>query len=503
MIMKKYLKIMSLAVVLIATVSSCDLNKYPFDSIDTSQSFSSVKDATTLNTGLYANMRNRLYGLYMFTTDVQADLLNATLDYGNRNGFPHKWTSFLADDYTLSTVWAGYYYSLANVNNFLNNVDKIKTTTQADADLLKKYKGEAYFLRAYYYHQLILKWGKAYDPTTAATDPGVPLVLTFDITLMPKRNSVAEVYTQIMADIALAKADLTAAPGAQNSAKITVDCATALEARVALCMQNWTLAATDANALIASGTYPLVTTAAALKSMWVNDAASEIMFQLFASQPNELPSSTVPNINNIYLGFVAAKNYYTPDFLPEQWVVDQFASTDLRKAVYLQQNTVFIQGISYPNIWCVTKYSGNPALFTGATTNYEQKQKVFRIAEMYLISAEAAAHTPASEPAALATLNLLKVARGIPALSGLGGAALMTEIQNERGRELFCEGFRLDDLKRWKMGFSRKPAQNVNLINVGPDYDQKTVLPTDPKFVWGIPSNDLSTNPNMTQNPGW
>ena len=498
MIMKKYLKIMSLAVVLIATVSSCDLNKYPFDSIETSQAFSSVKDATTLDNGLYALLRGRVYGLFTFSTDVQADLLNATLDYGNRNGFPYKWTGFLADDYTIRDTWSPYYYALTNVNNFLNNVGNIKTTTQADADLITKYKGEAYFMRAYYYHQLILKWAKAYDPATAASDPGVPLVLDFNIQFQPKRASVAEVYTQIMADIALAKTNLANVAGAQNSIKITKDCVTALEARVALCMQNWTLAATDANALITGGAYPLGTTAAAMTSMWVNDVSTETIFQPYGAQPSELPLT-----NNIYLGFVPAKNYYTPDFLPEQWVIDQYASTDLRKNVYLAQKTVYIQGSSYPNIWVVNKYSGNPVLFTAATTNYEQKPKLFRIAELYLISAEATAKTSAGEPAALATLNLLKVARGIPALTGLSGAALMTEIQAERGRELFCEGFRLDDLKRWKMGFTRQPAQNVNLTIVGADYDQKTVLATDPKFVWGIPANDISTNPNLVQNPGW
>lgn len=502
MIMKKYLKIMSLAVVILTTVSSCDLNKYPFDSIETSQAFKTVKDATTFDNGMYATLRGRLYGIFMFSTDVQADLLNATLDYGNRNGFPHKWTSFLADDYTIRDTWSYYYSALANVNNFLGNVDKIIPGPKDDATLIPKYKGEAFLFRAYYYHQLILRFAKAYDPTTAATDPGVPLVLTFNPSLQPKRNTVAEVYTQILADIAQAKTLLAVVPGAQSSKILTKDCATALEARVALCMQNWVLATTDANALITSGSYPLVTTAAALKTMWVNDVSPEVIFQLNATSA----STEAPLANSIYLGFNPNTGYYTPDFLPEQWVIDMYDNADLRKAVYLSKNTVFILGAAYPNIYCVNKYAGNPVLFTGTTSNYAQKPKVFRVAEMYLISAEAAAQTPATATAALATLNVLRVARGIPALTGLTGTALMSAIQDERGRELFCEGFRLDDLKRWKLGFSRKPAQNVNLINRGADFDQKTVLATDPKFVWGIPANDLTTNPNIgqaNQNPGW
>ena len=495
--MKRYLKIMSLAVVILTTVSSCDLNKYPFDSIEQSQAFQTVKDATTFDNGLYNLFRGRQYGIFMFSTDVQADLLNATLDYGNRNGSPHRWTSFLADDYTIRDTWSYYYSALTNVNNFLGNVDKIVPGPKEDATLLPKYKGEAYLMRAYYYHQLVLRFAKAYDPATAASDLGVPLVLTFDITLLPKRNTVAEVYTQILADITQAKTLLAAVPGAQSSIKLTKDCVTALEARVALSMQNWTLAATDANALITSGTYPLVTTAATLKAMWVNDVSTEVIFQPFAA------TTELPNTNSIYLGYNPANTYYTPDFIPEQWVIDMYDNADLRKAVYLEKKTVYIQGAPYQNVYCVNKYPGNPALFTGATTNYAQKPKVFRVAEMYLISAEASAQTAAGEAAALATLNKLRGARGIPDLSGLSGTTLMNAIKDERGRELFCEGFRLDDLKRWKLGFSRKQAQNTNIINTGADFNLKTVLATDPKFVWGIPANDISTNPNLVQNTGW
>ncbi|MBE0674021.1 MAG: RagB/SusD family nutrient uptake outer membrane protein, partial [Bacteroidales bacterium] len=78
-------------------------------------------------------------------------------------------------------------------------------------------------------------------------------------------------------------------------------------------------------------------------------------------------------------------------------------------------------------------------------------------------------------------------------------------VKEERLRELLCEGTRIDDLKRWKMGFTRGTPQNTAFLNVGTDFNLKTVLATDDKFVWGIPTNDLTTNPNLatSQNPGW
>jgi starch-binding outer membrane protein, SusD/RagB family len=112
-------------------------------------------------TVLYANLRGRVYGIYMFSTDVQADQLNATLDFGNRNGFPHRWDGFLDTDYTIRDIWQGYYSGLVNVNNAITNLPTITPATDAEAATLNAYIGEAYLMRAYYYHQLILRWGKA------------------------------------------------------------------------------------------------------------------------------------------------------------------------------------------------------------------------------------------------------------------------------------------------------------------------------------------------------
>ena len=501
--MKNIIKILSLTLVIAVTSVSCDLNRYPYDAIEQSQAFVTLKDATTLNNGLYSSLRGRVYGLFMFSTDVQADQLNATLDYGNRNGFPHKWNGFLADDYTIRDTWRYIYNTITNINNVINNSPRIPIADATEQATMDKYLGEAYVMRAYLYHQLIQRFAKDYEPATAASDPGVPIVLDFDITLKPARSSVEEVYQQILSDLGEATTLLAATTGAQNAAKINKDCVLALKARVYLCMHNWTDAVTAANALINGTTpsYPLITAAATYKNMWVTDGGTETIFQLFASLPSELS-----NANNIYLGLNTQTNKYTPDFVPQQWVIDLYEVGDIRKAAYLEQKPLYIGGVDYPDVYLINKYPGNPSLYTAPNTNYQQKPKIFRIAEMYLISAEAAAQTPATEAAALTTLNLLRVARGVPALVGLTGTPLMNAIKDERTRELLCEGFRLDDLKRWKMGVTRKTPQNIAFLsNPAADFYQKVVPAEDDKFVWGLPTNDLTTNPNLVghQNPGW
>lgn len=503
--MKNLIKYIAAVLLTVATVS-CDLDKYPYNAIEQSQAFKTLADAGTVRNGMYGNMRARQHGIFMFSTDVQADMLNATLDFGNRNGSPHRWEGFLDTDYTIRDVWRGYYSALVNVNNAIAMLPTIEPANETEKAALDSYIGEAHLFRAYYYHQLVLRWAKAYDPATAASDPGVPLVLTFDVTLKPSRASVAEVYQQILADISEAKKLLANIAGAQNSNRFTIDAVTAFEARIHLHMRNWAGASTAAKNLINSGKYPLVNTEADFRKMWVNDNSSEIIFQLQLIAPSELsPTDPWNNVNTIYLGLRPSDGKYVPDFVPQKWVIDQYEDNDVRKKVYLDKKPLIIQGIDYPDIYVINKYPGNPALFTGATTNYQHKPKVFRIAEMYLIAAEADAQTTAGEGSALTLINQLRTARGASTLASLTGASLMNEIRNERTRELLCEGFRLDDLKRWKLGFTRTTPQNLNLINVTPsgDYHMKTVTADNQKFVWGIPSNDLTTNPNISQNPGW
>ncbi len=484
-------------------LSSCkkdELDLFPFSSIEVTQSFVSLKDAKAWDLGFYNSFRGSVYGSNMFISDVQGDQLNATLDFGNRNGNPHRWgTSFLAEDGALSGPWASFYSSIKNINVAIDGFEKIPTANATEKAELDRYKGDAYLARAYYYSELIKRFAKAYNPATAATDLGVPLVTSFDLNDRPKRATIAQVYTQILADITKAKPLFSTVAGSQGAKTFTIHAALALEARVKLETMDYAGAVIAAESVISSGTYPLVTNQTDMNAMWRTDLAREVIMQCFVSRPNELP-----NTNGLYLGFIAATGKFAPDFVPSQWVIDRYDNADLRKAAYYERKLLNIQGIDYPNIWVVNKYPGNPALFTGAATNYAHAPKVFRVAELYLISAEAGARAgAATEPAALLRLNSLRVARGIPALAGLSGVSLINAIKDERFRELAFEGFRLWDLKRWNEGFTRSMPQNLNFINVGSNYNTLSIAPGSDKFTWGIPTRDLTTNPNLVQNSGW
>jgi SusD family. len=482
--------------------SSCDVTRYPFNAIEQTQAFQTVDDAASLNNAMYNALRNRIQGIFMFTTDIQADLLHASFAFSNRKGSTYRW-DWIDSDYALRDVWYYYYSALNNVNNFLDNVGKITTKTNEEAAKLTNLTGEAHLLRAYYYHQLVKLYAKDYEPASAATDPGVPLMLSYSITARPPRASVAEVYEQIVKDLAAARSMISTA-GQAGSIRITKDCVPALEARVYLSMHRYTEAAASANELINSPLYPLVNTAARLKAIWHTDAVDESIMMLYSSSTELTASSSPVAYFDTYSAWSSTTGYYSPDFMPQQWVLDLYEDNDLRKAVYFEEKTVQLSGTLYNGIKLVNKYPGNPALFTTANnTNYRHKPKVFRVAEAYLVRAEALAWQSAQDATgALAALNTLRAARGLSALSGLTGDALKKAVMDERTREMAFEGTRIDDLKRWGLGFKRGAPQNEDAVLPGPSLLMEVAAGNN-KLVWGIPSRDLLANENITQNPGW
>ena len=489
-------------VLVLGAMFSCDLDRFPFDNIAQEQSLQSVKDAKSWDNGIFTFFRGRQYGIFTFSQDVQADELNASLDFGNRNGPPHVWSRYTSDDYTIRDTWQAYYTGLTNANYLINAYPGLMATLEKDDEkkLLNQYMGNAHFARAYYYNELALRWSKAYNPASAGTDLSVPIVKEFDITLKPGRGTLKEVYELILEDLGKAKtllADVEVKPMANRFNK---DVVTAMEARVMLYMQNWAGAYTAANSLITSGKYPLETTEAGMKKLWVDDNSNEVIMQVFVSTPSELPRA-----NDIFLGYNPTSKKYKPDFVPSKWIVDMFAENDIRKNAYFNNSyTLDIQGSDYKDIYLVTKFSGNPKLFTTASTNYMQAPKVFRIAEMYMIAAEAAYKQTGKETEALKALNDLRVARGLASVNS-SGTSLFKDIKDERERELAFEGFRLFDLKRWGEGFERRAPQNTAILSPGADYYTKKVEANDNKFVWGIPARDITNNPSLKgqQNPGW
>jgi len=482
----------------LAGITSCkkinSLN--PHDAIGLNTGFESIQDAAKWDAGTYSALRGN-FDMTHDITDIQADYLNITTTEGNINGGQYKWGAFFLAD-MVSGYWESYYAAIANIDAAITGFKNIPTANATDAASLKQYTGDLYLARAYYFHRLVLRYAKPYNPATAASDPGVPIVLTYDVNAQPGRSTVKAVYDQILSDIGTAEGLLADIHGQQGASLFNIDVATALEARVRLDMQDWAGAYAAANKLISAGKYPLISNLADFQSYWTNDDIQESIYQSFTNTTTEQPVGSWP-----YLNFLTSVNAYDPSYVPTGAIIGLYSNTDIRKGAYFADEPININGIK-GTLTLVNKYPGNPIFYAGsAVSTYQNAPKPFRIAEMYLIAAEAAANN--SDAAnALTALNALHKARCGTTYVGLASTALRDTIRSERTRELAFEGFRLDDLERWGLGFTRTDPQNTNVLLTGASTINLSIAAGDNKFVWGLPSNDITLNPNLKpQNLGW
>ena len=182
-----------------------------------------------------------------------------------------------------------------------------------------------------------------------------------------------------------------------------------------------------------------------------------------------------------------------------------YGENDIRLNTFFTQVPVnFANGATYL-AFCVNKYPGNPELYTGAN-NYTNKVKMFRIAEMYLIAAEAYYMKGGvdNETKAYNMLFQLMSARDASLQSQpVSGDLLKQLIRTERLKELCYEGFRWLDLKRYGEGFTRMSSQADDLsYNFGLELK---VAADDHQWLWPIPQDEIESNPQIKgqQNPGY
>lgn len=509
---KQFIKIFSIALISAFALSSCDITREPENTIPRENSLQSISDAKKWDTGFMAQLRNRVGGYYTYIQDYQADVLNASAEFGNRGGDWHGWLTLTSSSYDAKDIWHSYYVALKNINEFLKLSSEFNLTDEKEISELNSYKGDAHLLRAFYYSELAIRFGTKYNEATAGTDLCVPLVLTYDLADLPARATNAEVYAQIATDISAAKDLLKDRKNAPMSRVLTQDAAYALEARVALTKKDWATALSSAEHVISSGRYALVSPSAeSFTKMWRADDSSEDIVQLYVKKTDE-----EPNTIGLY-GYSSTLKACSPDFFPTQGIMDLFENTDLRKAVYFEKPAVTVGDYKMNDIYVISKYKGNPEFNTTADPRYIIRPKLFRIGEVYMIASEAAYNVTGNEAKAAKYLNDLRVSRGLAASIATGTELLQT-IKDERTRELAFEGTRLWDLRRWNQPMKRMlPQMSANQVSeentssIGTDFLSAAISHTleintdNNKWIWPIPYNELTTNVNIKnqQNPGY
>ncbi|WP_462352201.1 RagB/SusD family nutrient uptake outer membrane protein [Capnocytophaga leadbetteri] len=511
--MKKIYKIITLVVAPLFFAGCFSLDQQPYEDLSQANSFKTVQDAQFWVNGMYNTLRTNVYGSAMYATDLQADFLNMTKRDGTNETITNfqNWSLFTVNNGATAAIWQRYWKAVQDINIGLEGIPTIaipQENYRTDSAQIKHNIGELYLARAYYYTYLITH----YCPTDEASAYGLPLLSGPTINNFPNRSTVGQTYDFILADIAQAETRLSDVTGSLGAEKFTKDAVAALKARVLLYRGKWAEAYAAATSIIGSR-YSLVTSSSDLEKVWKDDDTAESIVQLYAKY-DVGNTAELPSANDIYLGYQREWNNrlrrfeirYLPRAVPTQDFVDLYNNSDYRKSIYIKKLFANYGSVTFTDLYLVNKYPDNPLLkqTSGTSSTYMHRPKVFRIAEIYLIAAEAA-YKNNDQTNAKTYLDRLRAARGIGRVTYTD---LWAEIQNERNRELAFEGFRMADIKRWNLGVVRGTPQNLNAIVSDPadQYHQLNIPAANYKMVWPLPPSDIlyeRGRANWQQNPGW
>ena len=459
------------ASVLLAGCSKNFIEKTPSDSIPTDQALSDASALQTALNGAYAGLRSvSLFGRdFPVIGDLQAD--NTYVENKNSGRYLAQYNySVVASDGVPGEIWSQAYAVILRTNQILDS--KI---TGPDVD---KIKAQAYAIRALVYFKLVNVFAKPYtdDPTAL----GVPLVLHYNPYNLPGRNTVKEVYTQIISDLQLA---VPIAPAYTNSVTLSKYAIEAILAKVYLYTGDNANAKTLATDVISNSGFTLVSPGG-YQAFWADPGIkSDQVEVLFEVDADVLNNNGYDDLAGIYI------NGYQ-DIYASRQLYNLYSSTDIRQSVLIPGTTK-----SGAAAYLVNK-------FPNAQNPDRDNLKVIRLAEVYLIAAEAS--LPGDESTATQYLNQLLAQRD-PSFSGYTstGVQLLRDIVQERRKELAFEGDRLYDLNRLKLDINR--SSNPGAIPAGPGNINLSIPYPNDKRISPIPQYELQANPSIAnqQNPGY
>jgi hypothetical protein len=498
------------AAVIAATLSmaSC-LEKIPGDAIPESMGMKTFSDAEQHLTGIYsAYMSSALYSGYLtLLPDIQADLVMAVQGNSNTYGPVWQW-DIRPTNSEITAVYGSLYNVIARCNFYLDKVEGVRESLTDDEYItyLDYYTGEVYCARANAYAELIKCFCEAYDPNAAESQMGVAIDSTYFGAKPTKRSTLKESYEFVIRDLKKAEELLDEENDWYTSPYATEASVHVLRARVALYMQDWPTAIEYSTKVIENEAFALSTSNVYQTGsdviqggtryytyfdyMWTHDLATEIIWQVGFTT-----TSYGGALGQVFLNYNNDYVYLYPDYMPSEWVIGLYGSSDVRRSAYFRTLQTGYAG--NPSLTLLVKYFGNEQDFIPYNIFHVCQPKPMRLAEQYLIRAEAYCRSAAKDYGkATADLKTLAQARGA-SVGSINGNNWLQVISDERVKELYMEGFRLNDLKRWvnlpewnkssDLAFKRTTQSSAQTGAASTIQIKKN----DHRLVWPIPQHEI------------
>lgn len=353
----------------------------------------------------------------------------------------------LSSSNTMEITWKAMYQAINAANNVISAVDVVEDPAMTDDDR-KNLQGQALFIRALVYFDLVRTFG------------GVPLVLTPTRGLtdesFPARSTVEQVYTQVLKDLADAEARLPEAVDRNIAHKKAAE---ALHARVALYQGDWETAEDYATLLINSTDFSLVQP---FEKVITEKNNSESIFELAYN-------ITDGNALSGYFYPVTMGGFYRVGPTNELIAILQDPAQAGNRSVLLGD----LAGAPYGNRYRKADGGSN-----------DDNYAVLRLAEMYLIRAEARANQDNISDGA-DDLDEIRHRAGLGDTPANTKETLLQAIEDER-----------------RIEFAFEPHRWFDLIRTGRAGDVLGVTDAD-KYVFPLPASEILTNKKLVQNPNY
>ncbi|MNK11831.1 SusD family protein [compost metagenome] len=350
--------------------------------------------------------------------------------------------------------WDDNFSKLRSITAILQVLEDLKVG-ESSADF-NNVRGSALFYRSYVNFHIAQIFAKPYNPGTASSDPGIPLLQSLDVTKPPGRASLAKTYESIISDLNSA---LNLLPETSiYKTRPTKLAVYAMFSRMYMAMGDYT------NALqFADKALKIYSTLIDYKTL--NTADSYPFKQLNAET---IFYSEVTSSNSTAAGAIF---YNTTSCAIEKGLYDSYTTDDIRRTAFFARQPTGL------NTW-KGSYSGSFILFGGLATD-----------ELYLNRAECYARA-GNVPSAMEDLNTLLSKRfgaGFVPYTATDQKNAILTILKERRKELLFRGLRWMDLRR----LNKEPEYAVTLTRIvnGTTY---TLPPNDPRYVYPIPPDEIA-----------
>lgn len=489
-------KIYLASVMTVSFLACSKLKEQPYSSIFTSNFYKTASDAEAALTAAYSPVADLFNTAAPSASDWSADqtyprpvvgrntltLFNYDPNYTTQKSFSRLFES-------PQQIWTSCYAGIEKANWVIEKVPSTSMDTVRRAVIM----AEAYYLRAFYHFMLTKNFGDVVVKTSASSSQAKAIV---------GKSPKADVYKQIFADLDVAVPGLPSYSTAIQKGRASREVALTLYAKAALYAENWPMALDKAKQVLSSNKYSLMADVrdvysvpkedvARQENMWAYECESATpgqssqLMSLFGPKNSDGPAYANTSFGSIF-AYQSFFNSFNPIDKRRQLLDTNYVNKSGQTVAQKDITPITPKGV------LVKKYMDPNSIGGAGAINIP----IFRLADVYLIAAEAEARANGATADAYGYIKTVRDRAGLPDLTaGLTPGDFVDSVIRERSWEFFAEGDRWYDLTRTNTFLTVIPAA-VNDV-------YPTRAPMAKHRYFPIPQDEINANTSLEQNPDW